>query len=75
MNIIDQQTLGQSDYTRKQMEDGTGWSIGSTDEEFLQRIKDYEEQGYVVEFKTNIFRRIFSLGIYKVIATLYERSK
>lgn len=61
--------IGKSDYTRKEIESGNmGWSIGSTDKEFLRRILEYENDSYTVIFKTNIFRRIFGFGTYKVIA-------
>ena len=61
--------IGESDYTRKQMEDGdTSWAIGSSGREYLETIKWYEEHGFRVEFETNIFRRIFAIGIYKVVA-------
>lgn len=61
--------IGSSDYSRKQMESGdTGWSIGDPNY-ILNAVKLYEEEGFKVEFKTNIFRRIFAFGIYKIVAT------
>lgn len=59
--------IGNSDYTREEMEQGVyGW--GTSSSEFLQTIKTYEAEGYTVKFKTNLWRRIFAFGIYKVIA-------
>ena len=61
--------IGRSDYTRKQMESGDsngGW--GTTTALFLKTISLYEKDGYTVKFETNLFRKIFGVGIYKVIA-------
>jgi hypothetical protein len=59
--------IGNSDYKREQMEQGVyGW--GTSNSEFLQTIKQYEAEGYTVKFETNLWRRIFALGIYKVVA-------
>ena len=61
-------TIGQSDYNRKRVEQGNlGWTIGDEDL-LLSTIKIFEKNGYTVEFRTNIFRRLFALGIYKVVA-------
>jgi DNA-binding Lrp family transcriptional regulator len=63
-------TIGTSDYTRKQIESGDmGWSIGASPSEFIERIKEYEDDGYTITFKTSLWRKIFCLGIYKIIAT------
>ena len=65
----DKVTIGYSDYKRELMETGKiGWTIGDDTDEFLSVIQGYEKNGYKVVFKTNIIRRIFGLGIYKVIA-------
>lgn len=52
--------IGDSDYTR--------FSIGCSANEFLSAIKYYEDLGYKVKFETNLFRKIFGFGIYKVMA-------
>lgn len=59
--------IGNTDYTKAQMEKGVyGW--GTSNEEFLQTIRTYEADGYTVKFETNLLRRIFAIGIYKVVA-------
>lgn len=59
--------IGNSDYTRSEMEErNSGW--GTSSEEFLFTIKNYESKGYTVRFETSLFRRLFSSCIYKVIA-------
>lgn len=59
--------IGESDYSREEM-GSVNSGIGSSSTEFLNEIKEYEDLGYIVKFKTSIFRRIFCLGVYKVIA-------
>ena len=59
--------IGNSDYKREEIEQGIcGW--GTSNSEFLLTIKEYEAEGYTVKFETNLWRRIFALGIYKVVA-------
>ena len=59
--------IGNSDYKREEMEQGVyGW--GTSNAHFLKTIRAYEAEGYTVKFETNLFRRIFALGIYKVTA-------
>jgi len=61
--------IGNSDYSRKQMEQGdNGWTIGCSAKYFLDTIKQYENKGYTVKFETSIWRKIFGMGIYKVMA-------
>ena len=61
--------IGNSDYSRIQMEQGdSGWTIGCSAEYFLNTIKQYENEGYTVKFETSIWRKIFGWGIYKVVA-------
>lgn len=65
--MVEKVKIGTSDYTRDQMERGVyGW--GTSSSEYIDTIKQYEKDGYVVKFETNIFRRIFGFGIYKVVA-------
>lgn len=59
--------IGNSDYTREEMESGIYWGLGDSAEDFLNTILAVEREGYEVRFETNIFRRIFGLGIYKVV--------
>jgi hypothetical protein len=60
--------IGQSDYPRKAIEENKcGWTLGSTTT-FLETIKLLEENGYTIKFETSLFRRLFALGIYKIIA-------
>ncbi len=66
--------IGNSDYTRKQMEEEVHiFAIGTTSEHFLETIQAYERRGYIVKFETNIFRWIFGWGRYKVMAYAYEK--
>lgn len=66
---MDKIKIGVSDYSREQIEKGeTYFSIGSSTKDFLDLIKEYEDSGYTVKFKTNIWQMIFGLGKYKVIA-------
>lgn len=59
--------IGNSDYTREDMKNNiSGW--GTTSVDFLDTINYYEENGYKVNFETNLFRKIFGFGIYKVVA-------
>jgi hypothetical protein len=61
--------IGESDYSRVQMEnDECGDGFGTSSKYFLEVIKTFEDAGFTVVFKTNIFRLIFALGTYKVIA-------
>lgn len=58
--------IGNSDYSRKQMEEGSsGWGVSSS--EFLETIREYEIQGYDVKFETSIFRMIFGVTKYRVV--------
>ena len=66
-NTIERVIIGNSDYTRKQMESGKSFGAWGSTLEFLELIKMVERNGYVVKFETNLFRRIFGLGIYKVV--------
>jgi len=59
--------VGNSDYTRQQMEQGAK-GCGDSAEYFLDTIKKYEDDGYTVKFETSIWRKFFCVGIYKVIA-------
>lgn len=62
--------IGNSDYNRKQIESGVyGW--GTTNKVFLQTIKEYEDDGYIVKFETSIWRKLFCVGIYNVVAIKY----
>ena len=66
---IEKIIIGNSDYTRKEMESGTdSWTIGSSSNHFLSVIKHYEKLGFTVKFETSIWRKLFGIGIYKVIA-------
>ena len=59
--------IGNSDYTKEQMQKGVhGW--GTSDKDFLETIKQYEDDGYTVKFETSIWRKIFCVGIYSVVA-------
>ncbi len=61
--------IGNSDYSRKQMEEGDiGWSIGDSTNHFLNTIKQYEDDGYTIKFEKSIWRMIFGPAIYKVMA-------
>lgn len=65
--------IGNSDYTRSEIEEGKCKNaFGSTRTQFLEQILIVERYGYVVKFKTNILRRIFCLGKYRVVA--YKQS-
>mgnify|MGYP001558495112 CR=1 FL=1 len=61
--------IGDSDYSRKQIEsresDG-GW--GDSARDVLKTIREYENNGYEVKFETSLFRKIFCMGIYRVVA-------
>ena len=51
------------------MEQGdSGWAIGCSAKYFLETIKQYEQEGYTVKFETSIWRKIFGMGIYKIVA-------
>ncbi len=61
--------IGNSDYSRKEIEDGIkGYTIGSSSNDVLETIKYYEGKGYTVKFETSIFRKIFAIAIYKIVA-------
>lgn len=38
------------------------------DDSFLRKISAYEDRGYTVRFRTSIWRKIFCLHKYKVVA-------
>ena len=63
--------IGESDYNRNQIESGTPGAIGGQIccDSMLEKIRYYENNGYTVQFQTSIFRKIFLLGKYKVVAT------
>lgn len=60
--------IGVSDYTKEEMIYNDSWAIGCSSDYFLNIIKQYEKDGYEVKFETNLFRKIFGFGIYKVVA-------
>jgi hypothetical protein len=61
--------IGTSDYSRKEMESGDiGWAIGTSTNDYMETIELYEREGYTVSFETSLFRKLFGLGIYKVVA-------
>ena len=61
--------IGQSDYTREEMRNGTiGWAFGTSSSTFLDIIAHYEHDGYEVKFEGGLFQRLFGLGRYKVTA-------
>ena len=61
-------TIGESDYSRQEIESNScGWTWGSINA-VLEAIKEAESNGYDVIFKTSLLRRIFCLGKYKIIA-------
>ncbi len=58
--------IGNSDYDRKELEDGRcGW--GTTSNDFLETITEYESLGFEVRFETSFFRKIFGVTKYKVV--------
>ncbi len=60
--------VGYSDYPLKQIEsDNCGCTIGNH-LEMKETLALYKELGFRIEFKTSLFRRIFCLGKYKIIA-------
>jgi hypothetical protein len=65
--LMEKIKIGNSDYTKQQMEQGVyGW--GTSAREYIETIKQYENEGYTVKFETSIWRKIFGIGIYKVVA-------
>lgn len=61
--------IGNSDYSREEMESGLaegGW--GTDTDEYLRRIKYYENTGRIVKFETSLFRRLFGIGKYRVVS-------
>lgn len=60
--------IGVSDYTRKAMGADDMLAIGTSSKEFLDAIEAYEREGYVVKFETSIWRKLFAMGLYKVVA-------
>ena len=72
LNITDKIIIGESDYDREQMFANKEFALGDSLESWKKVINHYEKQGYAIEFKTSIFRTLFCLGKYKVIAVKYE---
>lgn len=62
--------IGNSDYSREQVEKGNIVSVGCSRSELLQVIENYERAGYEIKFETNLFRRIFGIGIYRIVAVM-----
>ena len=67
-------TIGISDYSRNQIESGDfgnncGWILGCSKSDFIDAIEKYEKQGYMIEFKTSLLRKIFCAGKYKIVAS------
>jgi hypothetical protein len=59
--------IGNSDYTRSELEcDVWGWGVSS--DYFLKTIQAFEDAGCIVRFETSLFRRIFGIAKYKVVA-------
>lgn len=71
---IERIKIGNSDYSREEIKRGCeidrdgGWQIGSSFEEFMDRFEEFEKLGYKIKFETSIFRKIFGMGIYKIVA-------
>lgn len=58
--------IGNSDFNRKELEDNKyGW--GNSSQEFLRTIIEYENQGFEIQFETNLIRLIFGTTKYKVV--------
>ena len=62
----DKVIIGNSDYTRKEIENGAGWVIGNP-VNFLQTIRAVEREGYTVKFETSLFRKILCVSKYRVV--------
>lgn len=59
--------VGYTDFNRKKLEKGCyGW--GASSEYFMASIKEFEDAGFTVKFKTSILRKVFCMAIYKVVA-------
>jgi hypothetical protein len=65
---MDKIIIGHTDYSRRQIEAGGVVFIGTSPNKLLELIEAYESVGYEVKFETSLLRKIFGLGIYKVIA-------
>lgn len=59
--------IGNSDFTRKQLEEGV-WTWGTSAWECTETIRHFEREGYVVKFETSILRKIFCIGKFKIVA-------
>jgi hypothetical protein len=60
--------IGYSDYSRQQIEKGNIWILGDSRECILDTIAAFEHEDYNVKFETSLFRKIFCLAKYKVVA-------
>lgn len=61
--------IGETDYSRDEIEDNKcGAAFGTSADYFLSVIREYEEAGYSVKFETSLWRRLFSLCKYVVVA-------
>ena len=60
--------IGNSDYSREEIENGSGISIGTSPKIFYARIREFENAGYTVKFETSLWQKIFGLSKYKVNA-------
>ncbi len=63
------EVLGYSDYSRLEIFTGrsTG-AIGNT-MDIMSSVHEFERCGWTVVFKTSLFRRIFLMAKYKIVAT------
>ena len=69
MKYKEKRVIGESDYTREEIESGkTNGSFGTPAIIFKARLAEYEKQGYTIKFETSIFRKIFAVGKYKIVA-------
>ncbi len=63
--------MGYSDFSRKEIEEGRcGWTIGASPNDVMSYINAIEQLGYNIEFKTNLWIRLFCAGKYKIIVNI-----
>lgn len=63
--------IGNCDYSREQLERNDVHELtiaNCSARQMLEVIKGYEAKGYIVKFETSLFRRIFCLGRYRIVA-------
>ena len=69
MGVMNKVVIGNSDFSREEIENGKSYhAIGVPAQYLIETIENFENEGYEVKFETSFWRKIFGVGIFKIVA-------